>query len=56
MDAKDTLTRCHEMPVDTKEDTHNLPTSVSYDNATDVPVMKEVDSAHTLEYICYIWC
>jgi hypothetical protein len=48
MEAKDTLTRCQEMPVDTKEDTHNLNTSVAY--ASDVPVKKEVDNTHTLEY------
>jgi hypothetical protein len=49
MEAKYTLTRCQEMPVDTKEDTHNVNTSVSYDNASDVPVKKEVDNALTLD-------
>jgi hypothetical protein len=50
MEAKDALARRQEMPVDTKEDTHNLTTSVSYDNTSDVSVKKEVDNAHTLEY------
>jgi hypothetical protein len=50
MEAIETLTRCQEMSVDSKEDTHHLITSVSYDNTRDMSVKKEIDNAHTLEY------
>jgi hypothetical protein len=50
MESKYTPTRCQKMPVDTKEDTHNVNTSVSYDNASDVTVKKEVDNKYTLVY------